>query len=525
MPLDMDSTATPLLPPRRSLAAWAALAAVLIVGFYALALALAAACVFLPYLILKSQSGPGFEGILLFVSGLVIAGTILWSLIPRREKFTPPGPRLEPARHPRLFAEIEHLAKTLNEPPPDEVYLISGVNAWVSEPEGPGRRIMGLGLPLLQILSVSRFRAVLAHEFAHYYGGDTRLGPWVYKTRVTMVRTLQGLGSPTAALRFLTRLGVVRLVHLVVTRVLIAYWNLFLRITQRISRRQEFRADELACAVSGSRALVEGLKDIHRAAAVTDAYWGQLGSVLGAGYRPPVAEGFARFMAAGNVREAVETHLAKELAHPQKRPYDSHPPLRERLEAAARLPAGNEPQDDHPAISLLEDVASLEARLLEKLNPKQNVGSLKLAQWEELGETIYVPGWRKFVGEYAALLAGVRAGSLPEKIKGLAEMGSRIRDPKGMLLKPQQRVQRARELLAASLSLSLMASGWELHAQPGDFYFQRGDEKFQPFRAVHELANGKITGEVWMARAKALGIEELSLEPKPAPPEAAGATA
>ena len=52
MPLDMDSTATPLLPPRRSLAAWAALAAVLIVGFYALALALAAACVFLPYLIL-----------------------------------------------------------------------------------------------------------------------------------------------------------------------------------------------------------------------------------------------------------------------------------------------------------------------------------------------------------------------------------------------------------------------------------------------------------------------------------------
>jgi len=518
----MSPAATPLLPPRRSLAAWAALAAVLIVGFYALTLALAAACAYLPYLMLSGHFG---VVTVFFAGGVVMAGTILWSLVPRREKFTPPGPRLEAARHPRLFAEIQRLAKTFNEPPPQEVYLIAGVNAWVSEPEGRGRRIMGLGLPLLQVLTVSRFRAVLAHEFAHYYGGDTRLGPWVYKTRVTMVRTLRGLGAPSAVLKFLTRVAPIRLAHFVVTSLLLAYWNLFLRITQLISRRQELRADELACAAAGSRALREGLQDIHRAAAITDAYWGQLGMVLSAGYRPPIAEGFACFMAAGSVRVAVAAHLAKELSHPQKRPYDSHPPLRERLEAAGRLPAGNESADDHPATSLLEDITGMEAQLLEKLNPKLNVSSLKLARWEELGETIYVPGWRKFVGQYAALLAGATAGSLPEKTKTAAEMGSRMRDAKGLILKPQQRVQRARDLLATSLSLALMASGWELHAQPGDLYFQRGDEKFQPFRAVHELATAKITGAAWLERAKALGIEHLSLEPKTAPPEAAGPTA
>jgi Zn-dependent protease with chaperone function len=55
--------------------------------------------------------------------------------------------------------------------------------------------VMGLGLPLLQTLTVSQFRAVMAHEFGHYYGGDTKLGPWVYKTRAAIVRTLLGISQ------------------------------------------------------------------------------------------------------------------------------------------------------------------------------------------------------------------------------------------------------------------------------------------------------------------------------------------
>jgi heat shock protein HtpX len=57
------------------------------------------------------------------------------------------------------------------------------------------RRVMGIGLPLLSILTVSELRGVLAHEFAHYYSGDTRLGPWVYKTQTTMIRTFENIGK------------------------------------------------------------------------------------------------------------------------------------------------------------------------------------------------------------------------------------------------------------------------------------------------------------------------------------------
>jgi len=372
---------------------------------------------------------------------------------------------------------------------------------------------MGLGLPLLQILTLSRFRAVLAHEFGHYYSGDTRLGPWVYKARAAMVRTLIGLGHPSAVLQAITRFVLARLAHYLVTRALIAYWNLFLRITQLISRRQEYRADELACAVAGSRALMEGLQDIHRGAAAVSAYWGELREVLAAGYRPPIAEGFARFMGAEDIRKALGTHLAKELAHPHTRPFDSHPPLRDRLLAAGRLPPGKEPQDDPPAISLIEDVTSLEGQLLQKLNPKQNVGNLKLAPWDDVGQNIYVPGWKAYVAEYAELLAGVTAGSLPEKVKGLSEMGDRIRDPKGMLLTREQRTQRAASLLGAGFCLALIAHGWELHAQPGEFYLQHGMEQLQPFHIIRDLAAKKLTAQAWLERAQALGIVDLCLAP------------
>jgi heat shock protein HtpX len=502
------------LPVRRSLAGWAALALGLVVGFYLLTLLLAAACVYLPYEMLRE--GGGLQTILLFLCGLIMAGTMLWSLAPRRDNFKAPGPRLEAFRHPRLFAEIERLAAALNEPLPQDVYLISEVNAWVAQRGGwmgfGSRRAMGLGLSLLQILTVSQFRAVLAHEFGHYYGGDTRLGPWVYKTRAAMVRTLLGLGQPPAVLKALMSFAVARLAYYVVSRVLAAYWNLFLRITQLVSRRQEYRADELACYVAGSRNLIEGLQSVHRVSAAVPAYWAEIGRILNAGYRPPIAEGLAQFMAASNIKEALAAQLAKELAEPHTTPFDSHPPLRERLAAAAPLPQGEQAEGDFPAISLIEDVSNLEGQMLEILNPKANVASLKQAPWNNIGVDVYVRGWKSYVEEYKALLIGVTVSSLPEAVKSVRGMGSRIRDPKGMLLTREQRAQRAAGLLGAAFSLALLASSWELHAHPGEFHFQRGADQLHPFQIVQELGEGKLTGEAWLERARTLGIESLRLD-------------
>ena len=96
-------------PPHRSLAGWAVLAVTLIVCSYVFTLLLAAACVYLPYLLLSTLA-LNFTTVLLFLCGLITAGTMLWSLGPRRENFRPPGPRLDGVQEPRLFSEpAEHL--------------------------------------------------------------------------------------------------------------------------------------------------------------------------------------------------------------------------------------------------------------------------------------------------------------------------------------------------------------------------------------------------------------------------------
>lgn len=54
---------------------------------------------------------------------------------------------------------------------------------------------MIVGIPLLHLLSERGFRGVIAHELGHYRGGDTRLGPWIYRTREAIGRTIAQLSD------------------------------------------------------------------------------------------------------------------------------------------------------------------------------------------------------------------------------------------------------------------------------------------------------------------------------------------
>src|SRR5439155_18086383 len=107
--------------------------------------------------------------------------------------------------------------------------------AWVTElsdwREGPSRRrIMGIGLPVLETLTIGEFTAILAHEFGHYEAGDTKFGPVIYKTRTAIIRTLHGLAHRKSAL----------------TEIFGRYGRAYIRFTQGVSREQELVADRLA---------------------------------------------------------------------------------------------------------------------------------------------------------------------------------------------------------------------------------------------------------------------------------------
>jgi heat shock protein HtpX len=486
----------------------------MILSSYAVILLIAAAGVYLPYLFMQFGF-PGLYSFAFFLFGIVIAGTLLWSVVPRVDRFKPAGLRLERSSQPRLFAELDDIALMLDEQLPHEVYLIGEVGAWVADRGGVvgfgSRRVMGVGLPLLSILNVSQFRGVVAHEFAHYYAGDTRLGPWIYKTRTAAIRSFQNIEP-------LGRVGIpaLRVMHAVVSKILELYFALFLRATSWISRQQEYRADELACIVAGSQPLIEGLRAIHGARPAWPEYWNtEASTVLCLGSLAPIGEGFTLFTTAPNISGQIKTNLDNEIKLATTSPYDSHPTLRDRVAAAEKLSGISQQQNEQPALSLLDNLEATELRFVQSIDPSHTGKDLVHVRWDEVGEKVTLPAWRDFVRLYEGLLQGLTLELLPSVVPKVSELGSRIQDPSGMLLTRQQRARRAGQLLAAGFALSLLTHGWKLQAQPGVLSFWRGDDEIDPFLMVDELISGKLSAEAWTSQCCQLCISQLPLsEPR-----------
>jgi len=481
-----------------SLAIRAFLAITLMIGFYAMAIAITGVLLYLPYAEIVYAHRIHIR--LVFFC-LVGAGIILWSIVPRPDRFAPPGPRLEEGQHPRLFGELTGVARAVGQPMPSEVYLVPEVNAWVAQRGGVmgfgSRRVMGLGLPLLQVLTISQLRAVLAHEFGHYHGGDTKLGPWVYKTRAAIGRTLQGLASQKSILLY----------------PFLWYGKIFLRVTHAISRRQEFTADELASRTVGSRPLIDGLRAIHGATVAYSPYWtSEATPVLDAGFRPPLAEGFARFVASAPIARAIAESIDSELKEGKSDPYDTHPPLRDRIAAVESFPKGEQLSLDLPAISLLDNVQELETRLLAAFADESKVRALKPVSWENVGAEVHIPAWESFVRQQAAALANLTAAALPQISKNLGEVGRKMSYPAGTLPSSEDQARLAVGLLGAALAVALHKQGWELHTLPGELYFQHGEFRIEPFDILQRLSSGALTANAWRQECSAAGILDLRLD-------------
>jgi hypothetical protein len=178
------------------LARRAVLAILLMVTFYVLALVITGVLLWIPY---AEWAYLDRLDIRIGLACYVTAATLVIAVFPRRDRFVPPGPELSEVGHRRLFAEIRSVAEVTKQDMPADVYLINEVNAFVTNRGGTmgfgGRRVMGIGLSLLQGLTISEFKSVLAHEFGHYAAGDVRLGPWIYKTRAAIARTMESLSE------------------------------------------------------------------------------------------------------------------------------------------------------------------------------------------------------------------------------------------------------------------------------------------------------------------------------------------
>jgi len=499
----------------------ATLAIALLVGFYLLAISILLFLLYIP--VAEISVAHRLDG-RLAVFCLVGAWAIAKGVMPRRDRFEPPGPALLPDRHPRVFGEVSAVAAATRQAMPEEVYLVPDVNAFVMERGGVmgigSRRVMGVGLPLLAALDVAQFRAVVAHEFGHYEGGDTRLGPWVYRTRAALGRTLAEVSRHSS----------------IVAKPFEWYGKGFLRITHAVSRRQEFVADAVAARIAGAATAAEALRNIQRAAAGFTAFWSnELAPVLEHGYRPPLSAGFQQFLGAPDISQQLDGFLASELESGKSNPYDTHPSLRERVSAletlrdvsaiATPLSSGK----DVPALALLEDVPALEAELMRAIGAERKA-PLAPVSWDAVPATVLPLGWTQMIEDSRRALASIRTRDLPSLAQLTVDEPQAVADRLGLRMPSPVTVQQlearaaiADAIVGAALSLLLVQRAREtpgairLHAPPGEpvVFALIGDgpepTAVLPFYTMTSLRRGSTSPEEWVAHCAALGILDVPL--------------
>lgn len=455
--------------------------------FYGLALSLAALLLLLPYLELRLIHQLHAKLALVCLFG---AGVIIWSIVPRRSKWEAPGPLITEREQPRLFAVIREVADEMGARLPDEVYLIPEVNAFVMQRGGffgiGGKRVMGLGVPLLAVSQVSHLRAIVAHEFGHYQGGETRLASIIYATRSAMVRTLVNLHKSGAA---------------VLHRPFEWMLNQYLRITQAIARNQELAADEWAARIAGKTAQSEALQSTGLHGLGFDLFIeNELRPLRAMGVVPDnLFAGFRRFLHSSGW-DALRPALSEAMRQQAGDPLDSHPPQSERLQHLETLPVPSAPlpPDTTPAYQLLADPEKIELYFSKDFHQPD----VQIVSWDHIG-----PTWAK-VWRLLAEQAQVRVPDLcPGRLAALGgdgglrtEFAERVVPRHIGYQRPDRQTQIDRccvEYLSAYLGTVLADCGWHFVTGPGEpVQLERGAPAIAERVHVREVISTLIAGEL-----------------------------
>ncbi|MCA9727845.1 MAG: M48 family metallopeptidase [Candidatus Eisenbacteria bacterium] len=428
-------------------------------------------------------------GMMLVVLAVVVSTVI--TVVSSFEKWDPPGILLEPEAHPGLFGLIAAIGQSLGEGLPKEVYLSPEINAAVTARGGflglGRRRVLVVGLPVLHLFTVSELEAILTHEFGHYYGGDLALLPWIRRSHEQVLRSLGILEGHPLVLPFRW------------------YAEVLLGLTAQVVREQELAADRLAVERVGAPALERGLKKLCQADALLDSYRvAEANAVFSAGFRPPVAAGLPSFLEAPAIAPRAAEALEREWDGRTSQKYDTHPCLRERVEAMkdAHDPDGD--PDDRPAIVLLSDPDGYELALHRFVTP--GVGDLEPIAWEDVGERVAMEHWREVRDAHASVLDRYPPESYPEAIERLGELSAEIVPPNSRIQSPEDRKRFARTVLGAGLAVALRERGWSAKkefGQPPELAW--GAKRIDPIVAVRELADGRCSREDWMEMLSAPG--------------------
>ncbi len=183
------------------------------------------------------------------------------------------------AQEPQLFDFLHQLADQARAPRPHRVFLSADVNAAVFYDLSllnllfPSKKNLIIGLGLVNVLTLSELKAVLAHEFGHFGQKTMAVGRWVYVAQQIAAHIVAKRDALDKFLRMLSRIDLriawlgwlLTLIVWSIRSLLETAFNLVLMAQRALSREMEFQADLVAVSLTGSDALVHALQKLQAA--------------------------------------------------------------------------------------------------------------------------------------------------------------------------------------------------------------------------------------------------------------------
>lgn len=266
----------------------------------------------------------------------------------------PEGRPITREEAPQLFDVLDKMRKKLNGPPIHHVLIDRRFNAAISQlPRwglfGGHTNYLTLGLPYMLGVPPQEMLATVAHEYGHLYGEHGKLSAWVYRQRRTFAALHAQVGNAAED----------TWIHGVVAKALHRFMPYFNAYTFVLSRQNEYDADLTATRLIGAQINATGLiRDSLLGRWVHEEFWPKLLKQADSSARPA-------FMPFGAMRTAFKasyeqwaTRERLAAAWREKSDvHDTHPALRNRVEATGQPSALPEPVDITAAEALLGPTA------------------------------------------------------------------------------------------------------------------------------------------------------------------------
>jgi Zn-dependent protease with chaperone function len=266
--------------------AWLALASLAL--FVALYVALAGWFVWTAHRMFGEAMAGGpdaFWHFLIGGSAVFLAVFMLKALFFIKRGGAPDAVEVTAADHPRLFEFLHRLADDAGAPRPKRVYVSARVNAAVFYDLSilnllfPSNKNLEIGLALVNVLTLSEIKAVLAHEFGHFAQRSMAIGSWVYIAQQIAAHVVAKRDALDKFLGQLSRLDLriawigwlLSLVVWSIRSLMDTLLTLVVLAQRALSRQMEFQADLVAVSLTGSDELVHAL---HKLSAADEA-WGR----------------------------------------------------------------------------------------------------------------------------------------------------------------------------------------------------------------------------------------------------------